>query len=385
MRWPGQPGGKGCGMKSIVARVPRFDYVQQYRTIRGEVLAAIDQIFQSGRLILGPRVKAFEENMCRFLGVPGHAVGVGNGTDALAIALRALGLGHGDEVITVSNTAVATVSAIRMAGATPVFCDVDPQTLLMDPADAEKRITSKTKAILPVHLFGNAVDMQAIMQLAGRHGLRVIEDCAQSCGTLVQGRAAGTWGDVGCFSFYPTKNLGAYGDGGLCFTHDAALADSIRHIRSYGCDETSVSRYEGVNSRLDEVQAAVLDVKLRYLSEYLCGRRRLAAAYRKHLAAEIAMPAVTVGAVHSYHLLVIQTNQRDRVIACLQAEEIEYGIHYPVPVHRMGAYRFLGYEEGSLPVTETAAGRILSLPLYPELSTSAVEKVCSIVNRSIGQ
>jgi dTDP-4-amino-4,6-dideoxygalactose transaminase len=298
---------------------------------------------------------------------------------------RALGIGHGDEVITVSNTAVATVSAIRMAGAAPVFCDVDPRTLLMDPVDAETRITSKTKAILPVHLFGNAVDMLAIMQLAGRHGLRVIEDCAQSCGALVHGRATGTWGDVGCFSFYPTKNLGAYGDGGLCFTHDADLAESIRRIRSYGCDERSVGQCEGVNSRLDEVQAAVLEVKLRYLPEYLRRRRRLAAAYREHLAAEIAMPDVTTGAVHSYHLLVIQTDERDRVIACLQAEEIEHGIHYSVPIHRMDAYRFLGYEEGSLPVTEAAAARILSLPLYPELSTSAVEKVCSTVNRSIGQ
>jgi dTDP-4-amino-4,6-dideoxygalactose transaminase len=371
-------------MKSTSARVPRFDYLQQYQALRREILAAVDRVFQSGQLILGPEVEAFEADMCRFLGGAGHAVGVGNGTDALAIALRALGLGPGDEVITVSNTAVATVSAIRMAGATPVFCDVDPQTLLMDPADAAQRISGKTRAILPVHLFGNAVDMKAILRLAQRHRLRVIEDCAQSCGTLLDGRATGTWGDVGCFSFYPTKNLGAYGDGGLCFTRDAEVADSIRCIRSYGCGPAGASRCEGVNSRLDEVQAAVLGVKLRHLPEYLRRRRHLAAAYRQHLAAEIAMPAATAGAAPGHHLLVIQSEQRYRIISCLQVEDVEYGIHYPVPIHRMDAYRFLGYEKGSLRVTETAADRILSLPLYPELPIEAVEEVCSIVNRSIG-
>jgi len=365
--------------------VPRFDYLRQYQEIRQEILDAVDQVFQCGRLILGPRVKAFEESMCRFLGVPGQAVGVGNGTDALAIALRALGVGHGDEVITVSNTAVATVCAIRMVGATPVFCDVDPHTLLMDVADAAKRITRKTKIILPVHLFGNAVDMRSVLQLAEQHRLRVIEDCAQSCGTLVHGRATGTWGDVGCFSFYPTKNLGAYGDGGLCFTRDRGLADSIRQIRSYGCGATSVSQCEGVNSRLDEVQAAVLEIKLRYLPEYLRRRRYLAAVYREHLAPEIAMPSTTAGAIHSYHLLVIQTDQRDRVVSGLKEDHVEHGIHYPVPIHRMGIYRFLGYRQGSLRVTEAAADRILSLPLYPELPTSAAERVCAIVNGSIGK
>jgi aminotransferase EvaB len=360
--------------------LPRFDYLPQYRRIRQEILAAIDEVLESGQIILGPVVRRFEEKMCRFLGLQGYAAGVGNGTDALAIALRALGIGHGDEVITVANTAVATVSAVRMAGATPVFCDVDPQTLLMDPDDAARRITSGTKAILPVHLFGNAADMRSIVVLARRHGLRVVEDCAQSCGTLLDGRATGTWGDVGCFSFYPTKNLGAYGDGGMCVTADAEVAAMIRRIRCYGCGESSESACEGVNSRLDEIQAAVLEVKLRRLPDDLLWRRALAAAYRARLAADLAMPADTAGAINSYHLVVIQTTRRAEVIARLDAAGIGHGIHYPVPIHRMAAYRFLGCEKGALPVTEAAAERVLSLPLYPEMAIGDVDRVCAIVN-----
>jgi dTDP-4-amino-4,6-dideoxygalactose transaminase len=320
--------------------------------------------------------------MCRFLGLKGHAVGVGNGTDALAIALRALGVGAGDEVITVANTAVATVSAIRMAGATPVFCDIDPNTLLMDPADAARRITARAKAILPVHLFGNAADMPAIGALAKRHGLRVIEDCAQSCGTLLHGMATGTWSDVGCFSFYPTKNLAAFGDGGMCVTPDAEVAAAIRRISTYGQGGSIECTCEGVNSRLDEVQAAVLEVKLRRLPDYLRRRRDLAVAYHAFLAAEIAVPADTTGTLHSHNLFVIQTERRADVISHLNAAGIGHGIHYPAPIHLMAAYRLLGYEKGSLPITEAAADRVLTLPLYPEMSIDDVERVCSIVNEA---
>jgi aminotransferase EvaB len=366
------------------AKIPRFDYVEQYRVIRNEILEAVDQVLESGCLILGPRVKAFEESMCRYLDTPGHAVGVGNGTDALAIALRALDVGPGDEVITVANTAVATVSAIRMAGATPVFCDIDPETLLMDTADVEHRITAHTKAILPVHLFGNAVDMVGINRLAERHGLCVVEDCAQSCGTLFRGRPTGTWGDIGCFSFYPTKNLGAYGDGGLCFTLSDRLAEAMRQIRNHGCDGSSCAEREGVNSRLDEIQAAVLEIKLRRLPEYLRQRRALGAAYREHLAPRIVIPRTTEGAEHSYHLLVIETDRRNNVISHLRAEGIEFGIHYSTPIHRMAGYQFLGYQKESLPITERACEQILSLPLYPELSAEAVCHVCSVVNDATG-
>lgn len=357
--------------------VPMFDYRPQYRKFQREILDAITQVLDSGRLILGPSVEAFEWNFSRLLSQQGHGVGVGNGTDALAIALRALGIGPGDHVLTVANTAVATVSAIRMAGATPVFCDIDPRTFLMDTADAEARVTEKTKAIIPVHLFGNAVDMEAVLALAGRHDLRVVEDCAQACGTTFRGRAVGTWGDVGCFSFYPTKNLGAYGDGGLCFTRDEGLADSIRRIRTYGCARNLQAECEGVNSRLDELQAAVLDVMLRHLPECLDERRRLAAMYSDCLPPGCSMQCITPGARHSYHLVVIQSDRRDSLISRLESADIRYGIHYSTPIHRMTAYRFLGYTAGSLPVTEAAADRILSLPCYPGLPLNAVEKVCS--------
>ena len=360
-----------------------FDYRQQLADIREEVLAAITGVLDSGSLILGPRVQAFEENFSRSLGVEGLSIGVANGTDALAVALRALDIGPGDEVITVSNTAIPTVSAIRMSGARPIFCDIDPRTLLMDVADAKKRVTKQTKAIIPVHLYGNAVDMPAVLRLAERHGLRVIEDCAQSTGTTLDGQATGTFGDIGCFSFYPTKNLGAYGDGGLCFTRDAQLSDAMRKIRMYGCGKTYYSEREGINSRLDELQAAVLDVKLRHLPEYIAGRRRVAALYDKLLSPSLDRPAVAKGVAHSYHLYVIATDRRAEVINRLQAEEIGHGIHYPTPIHRMSGYRFLGYEPGSLPVTELAATRILSLPCYPELPSEAVERICAVVNDAV--
>jgi aminotransferase EvaB len=367
-------------MSTAVMPIRMFDYRQQYEALREEILAAVDSVFSSGSLILGPRVQAFEENFCRYLGAPGHGVGVANGTDALAVALRALDVGLGDEVVTVANTAIPTVSAIRMVGATPVFCDVDPQTLLMDVGDAERRVTARTKAIIPVHLFGNAVDMQAVLKLARQRWLCVIEDCAQACGTLIDGRAAGTLGDVGCFSFYPTKNLGAYGDGGFCFTRDKELSEAMRKIRVYGCGKTYYSEMEGINSRLDEVQAAFLDVKLRHLDEHLRQRRAVAAAYARQLSPSIARPQTRAEVDHSYHLFVIETERRAALIARLQAEEIGYGIHYPTPIHRMSGYQFLGHDAGALPITEAKAERILSLPCYPELSTEAIERVAATIN-----
>jgi dTDP-4-amino-4,6-dideoxygalactose transaminase len=266
-----------------------------------------------------------------------------------------------------------------------VFCDIDPRTLLMDLEHAESRITSRTRAIVPVHLFGNAVDMARLMKLAAQHGLAVVEDCAQSCGTTWQGQMTGTFGDVGCFSFYPTKNLGAYGDAGLCHTRNAALAEAMRKIRAYGCGQARSSQVyeaecEGVNSRLDEMQAAILDVKLRHLPDYLAGRRRVARTYHEHLAPHVTRPPTDAEAGHSYHLFVILSNVRERLTARLQSERIGFGIHYPRPIHRMTAYDFLGYDEGSLPETERAATQILSLPCYPELQTEAVERICSLVN-----
>jgi dTDP-3-amino-2,3,6-trideoxy-4-keto-D-glucose/dTDP-3-amino-3,4,6-trideoxy-alpha-D-glucose/dTDP-2,6-dideoxy-D-kanosamine transaminase len=367
-------------MSSTATAIRAFDYVEQYAAIRDEILAAVHEVLLSGSLILGPRVRQFEENFVRFLGAGGHALGVGNGTDAMAIALRALGVGPGDEVITVANTAVPTVSAIRMVGALPVFCEIDSRTMLVDPSDAEARVTGRTKAIVAVHLYGNAVDMPQLMKIAARRRLAVIEDCAQSCGTTWQGQHTGTFGDVGCFSFYPTKNLGAYGDGGLCFTRRGDLAEAMRQIRACGCDTTYYAEREGVNSRLDELQAAILDVKLRHLGSYLARRRAIARVYREHLQPSIARQRVASTVDHSYHLFVIAVERRDAVIARLTADEIGFGIHYPTPIHRMRGYQFLGYGEGSLRVTERIATQVLSLPCYPELSPEAVRRVCSAVN-----
>jgi aminotransferase EvaB len=367
-------------MTTPQADVRMFDYVEQYAALRAEILAAIEQVLESGLLILGPRVQEFERNFARFLAAPGEAIGVGNGTDALAIALRALGIGPGDEVITAANTAIPTISAIRMASATPVLCDIEPDTLLMDVADAATRITARTRAIVPVHLFGNAVDMQAVNELAQRHGLSVVEDCAQACGTLWRGQMVGTLGDVGCFSFYPTKNLGAYGDGGLCFSGRPEVSEAIRSIRTYGCGTTYCAAREGVNSRLDELQAAILDVKLRHLPEHLQARRNVALRYHEQLDGRIARPRVAGDVEASFHLYVILPERRDELAARLHAAQIGCAVHYPTPIHRMPAYEFLNCEEGSLPVSERMAARVLSLPCYPELPAEAVERVAKVVN-----
>jgi aminotransferase EvaB len=367
-------------MSTTASAIRMFDYVEQYEAIQDEILAAVRDVLASGSLILGPCVGRFEENFARYLAGGGHGVGVASGTDALAIALRALGVGPGDEVITVANTAVATVSAIRTTGARPVFCEIEPATLLMDLADAESRITPATRAIVAVHLYGNAVDMPRLVEIAARHNLAVVEDCAQSCGTTWQGQHTGTFGDVGCFSFYPTKNLGAYGDGGLCFTRRAELADAMRQIRSYGCDRPHHCQREGVNSRLDELQAAVLDVKLRHLDDFLAKRRAVARAYYEHLASSIERPRADDAVNHSYHLFVILASRRQRLIERLEAEGIGFGIHYPTPIHRMQGYRFLGYRAGSLPITERIATQVLSLPCYPELSHDAVRETCQAIN-----
>ena len=357
-----------------------FDYRQGYAAIRDDIDAALRGVLESGQLILGSRLSSFESNFVQFLGTPGYAVGVGNGTDALAIALRALGIGRGDEVLTVPNTAIPTVSAIRMAGAVPRFVDVRDDTCLMDVGAIERHVTPRTKAVIPVHLYGNAVPMESLLEIARAHSLKVVEDCAQSTGTMYKGRATGTFGDVGCFSFYPTKNLGAYGDAGLCYTRDSELAESIRQIRTYGCSTTYYAEQEGVNSRLDELQAAILDVKLRHLPEYIAARRTIANRYITGLAAHVPRPSVTDSAEHSYHLFVIRASARRQLTERLQSQRIGFGIHYATPIHLMRAYTFLGHRPGDFPVSERLANEVLSLPCFPELTADAIDRVCAVVN-----
>lgn len=359
---------------SIPAANPRA----QYAAHQSEIDAAIARVLDAGRYILGDETRAFEQEFAEYVGVA-HGIGVGSGTEALHLALKACGVGPGDEVVTVSHTAVATVSAIEMTGATPVLVDIEPQTYTLDPKHLERAFTPRTKAIIPVHLYGAPADLDAILAVARRHGVKVIEDCAQAHGARYRGKRVGAWGDLATFSFYPTKNLGAIGDGGLVATHDAALAERVRLLREYGWSERYVSRVSGWNSRLDELQAAILRVKLRALDADNARRRALAAVYDETLPDSARKPSALPGCEHVYHLYVIRHPQRDRLAAHLRDHGIGTGIHYHVPIHLQPAYRGWLGDEGSLPQTEQAAREILSLPMYPELTEDQVRTVADAV------
>lgn len=350
-----------------------------YLAHRTEIDAAVRRVLDSGGYVLGREVKAFETAFADYL-AGGHAVGVGSGTDAVCLALRACGIGPGDEVITVAHTAVATVAAIVMAGATPVFADIEEDTCTLDPAQLPALLTGKTRAILPVHLYGQPADMAPILACARKHGLRVIEDCAQCAGAEVDERKAGALGDMGCFSFYPTKNLGACGDGGMVVTQEPALAERLRHLRQYGWDEAQISQEVGVNSRLDELQAALLNVKLRYLDEDNAKRAVLADRYDRELAGTgWRLPVRRAGRSHVFHLYVIRGPQRDALRAHLQSQGILARVHYPVPVHLQPAYAGYAPEAGRLPNTERAAAEVVSLPIYPELESEEQQQVIDAV------
>jgi len=355
--------------------VAPFDYRPEYLRLKAEIDGAIHRVLASGQLILGPEVRAFEAEFAANVGTRA-AVGVNSGTDALVLALRALEIGAGADVITVANAGVPPVAAIRAAGATPRFVDVDPGTLLMDPDRLEAALTPQTRCVLPVHLYGQAAPMDAILAFASRHGLRVVEDCAQAHGATYRGRHVGSLGDVGCFSFYPTKSLGAFGDGGAVVTRHPTLEAPLRMLRMYGFRDDRHAHREGLNSRLDELQAAILRVKLRHLDEALAARRALAARYRDGLQDASCRPlAETPDGAHAYHLFVVRAQERPRLGDALTRAGIGFGIHYPEPVHLMEAYRFLGCRAGDLPVSETAAGEVMSLPLYPGLDDETVARV----------
>jgi dTDP-4-amino-4,6-dideoxygalactose transaminase len=365
-----------------VSTIPVFDYLAQYERLKDEIDEAIRRVLESGQLILGPEGERFEAEFADYLGGGGSCVGVGNGTDALAIALRALDVGPDDEVVTVANTAIPTVGAIREAGARPVFCDVEPDTALMDLAQLGRCISSKTRVILPVHLYGNVVDVSRIRSLIDGRPIRVLEDCAQAHGATLDGKMAGTLGDVSAFSFYPTKNLGAYGDAGICHAFDDALVEKMRQLRSHGCSTRYSAEREGVNSRLDELQAAILGVKLRHLPGFSSRRRALAARYDARLQAKIERFSTRPEVVHARHLYVVKVTDRVRVREHLAEEGVATSVHYPHPIHLMRAYTFLGYEPGSLPVTEALSEEVLSLPLYPELDEASVDRVCEALMRT---
>lgn len=348
--------------------IKAWDYLKEYENEKQEIHAAIEKVLTSGRLILGESVKNFEEAFAAYCGVR-FGVGVNSGTDALFLGLKALGIGEGDEVITVSNTAVPTVSAIVAAEATPVFVDIDPESYLMDTSLLKDFITKKTKCIIPVHLYGQCVNMDEIRKTADNFSLKIIEDCAQSHGSSFNGQKAGSMSDLAAFSFYPTKVLGGYGDGGMAVTNDETLYKKLRRLRYYGMETTYFAEEHGYNSRLDELHAEILLRKLSHIDKYITRRQELALRYDKLLAGTgLSLPKVIKGSDHVYHLYVCRHPQRDKIISLLSSREISAGIHYPWPIHIMKGYSYLGYKEGDLPQTEKAASEIFSLPMYPSLS-----------------
>lgn len=360
--------------------IPFVELNTQFKGIESDIRSAIDRVFESGWFVLGKELEAFEREFAEFLGV-GHAVGVGSGTDAIQLGLMACGVARGDEVITVANTCVPTAAAIVASGATPVLVDADPVTLTMDSTLVEAAITDRTRAIVPVHLYGHPCDMGPLVALAKSRGVPIVEDCAQAHGAKYKDIPVGGIGEAGAFSFYPSKNLGAYGDAGAVVTNDEAIAERSRKFRNYGEDERYHHSSHGINSRLDEIQAAVLRVKLGNLNEWNAARRRLADAYRSGLdGLPITLPTEADWAGHCYHLFVIRTPKRDALRAHLAAQDIGTQLHYPVPLHLQEAFAWLDRPRGSFPVAEAAADEVLSLPMYPELSEDSVREVCRAVS-----
>lgn len=352
-----------------------WNYLDEYESERTDILDAVDSVFRSGRLVLGNSVQGFESEFANYHAAP-HCVGVDNGTNAVKLGLEALGIGAGDEVISVSNTAAPTVLAIDGARATPVFVDVREEDYLMDVEQVEEAITPLTRGLLPVHLYGQCVDMAPLRRLAQKHGLVILEDCAQSHGATHHGEMAGTMGDAAAFSFYPTKVLGAYGDGGAVITHHDDVAANLRRLRYYGMEQTYyVVRTPGHNSRLDEVQAEILRRKLGRLDSYIAARRRIAEGYAETLAdTELILPQVNKGNDHVYYVYVVRHPRRDAVLEALKAKDVLLNISYPWPVHTMTGFAHLKYGVGSLPVTEALAQQIFSLPMYPSLTREAQDR-----------
>lgn len=362
--------------------VPMVDLKRQFQGIKEEIFQVVTEIFGSGQYILGPRVSEFEKKIADYHGVS-EAVGVASGTDAIHLSINAFGIGEGDEVITTPFTFFATVEAILYTGARPVFVDVERDTFNIDAGQIETKITDKTKAILPVHLFGQMADMEEISKLAKKYGLKVIEDCAQSFGANLNGKKAGSFGDTGCFSFYPSKNLGGYGDGGIITINDSMIADKVRKLRNHGSSSSYIHENIGFNSRLDEIQAGILLVKFKYIDKYNMARRQKAALYTELLSDNVKCPVEKKGAYHVFHQYTIRSNKRDEIKKRLGAKGISSVVYYPVPLHLQDALRFLGYKEGDFPVAEKAAKEVLSLPIYPELKESAIEKIAEIIKAVI--
>jgi len=374
----------GNFISNVKMEIPFLDLKAQYSSIKDEIDKIISFLINNAAFILGEELEEFEKEFAEFCNAK-YSVGVSSGTDALIIALRSLNIGYEDEVITVPNTFIATAEAISLVGARPVFVDINEKDLNIDPYAIKEKINEETKAIIPVHLFGQPADMRSILDIAKENGLFVIEDACQAHGAEFEGKKVGTFGNIGCFSFYPAKNLGAYGDGGAVITDNENLYKEMLSMRSHG--EVEKNRHEiiGSTNRLDNLQAGILRVKLKYLNGWNGKRRENASIYRKYLSGlKLVVPEELEGRKHVYHLFVIRVKNRDKVREELFDRGISTGIHYPTPIHLQKAYDFLGYKEGDFPVSEKVADEILSLPMFPELSEEQIKYVCNSLKEIIG-
>jgi dTDP-4-amino-4,6-dideoxygalactose transaminase len=364
--------------------IPFVDLKTQYRQLKPQIDAAVQSVMERGAYIMGQEHAEFEQAFAAYIGAK-HCLGVSTGTDALELAIRACGIGPGDEVITVPNTFIATTEAITHAGAQLRWVEIDPRTYTMDPARIEAAITPHTKAILPVHLYGQPADMEPIMAIARRHGLKVIEDCAQAHGAKYRGQRVGTFGEAACFSFYPGKNLGAYGDGGAIVTNHDEIAEHIKLLRNHGQREKYVHALEGYCTRLDNLQAAVLLVKLPHLDDWNACRRQAAATYTRLLqdVPGVVTPYNQPDVEPVYHLYVVQVPARDQIQAALKANGIETGIHYPIPLHQQPAYAYLGHQPSDFPISAELGPKILSLPMFPEITDGQIQAVVQALRQAL--
>ena len=364
-------------------QIPFGELKRNYSNIKHEIDAAVSRVLSSGWYLLGNELKTFEQNFSEYCGVK-HGIGVASGTEAIQIALWACGIGPGDEVLTVSNTCVPTVTGIKSTGARCIFADIDPETFTMAPEQIEQRITPNTKAVVVVHLYGQCADMDEIVRLAKKHNLKIVEDCAQAHGAFYKGRHAGCIGNVAAFSFYPTKNLGAYGDAGFVVTNDDDIAEKARMLRNYGQDKRYHHAFRGMNSRMDEFQAAILNAKLPFLDGWIERRRQIASQYISAFESlDIVLPREAPGIKHSYHLFVVRVKDRDRFRENMNRHGVSTDIHYPTPVHLQPAYAEYADQGQFLPVTEAQAREIVSLPIYPELTDDETKHVIRSVKASL--
>jgi len=363
--------------------IPLLDLKAQYESIKNEINKAVLGVLESGNYVLGPNIKALEEEVAAYCGVK-HGIGVANGTDALFLSLKVYGIGSGDEVITTPYTFFATAEVISLVGATPVFVDIDPKTYNIDVTKIEEKVTERTKAIIPVHIFGQMVDMDTIMEIAKKYNLLVVEDACQAIGAEYKGKKAGSIGHISCFSFFPTKNLGGYGDGGMIVTNDGEIAEKIKVLRTHGSKPKYHHSVLGYNSRLDELQAAILRVKFKYLDKWNEQRRQKAKSYNQFLTNKVlSVPYIEEGNTSIYHLYIIRVLQRDKIMQLLKEKGIGCAIYYPVPLHLQKVYEELGYKEGALSEAEKASLETLAIPLYAELTDRELQEISQIIIENI--